>query len=195
VTRVTLNLLIRIFTSGHPDDGHSFLYRTLVPIPLKEYNPSHMGRNAADPDAFLLAAAAANHRQWFRARGEPMGIWSLGRNDALGVRLVARGYELGWRPHWMGVDLEAEPKVQGRGIGLALTNAALRAAWERGCRAAVLNATPAGERLYARAGFRSLGRGQTWWPSGDPAPTERQIAITEAIGFGAVEAMEGLGPG
>ena len=217
-----------------------------------------MGRNAADRDAFLLDAVAENHRHWFRARGGENGIWSLGRNDDLGVRLVARGFEWGWRPHWMGVDLKAEPeleaafavepaappfaktlpyrddaplprgaihlgvrlreklvgqvvvvpldgvagiysmgvapKAQGRGIGLTLTKAALRAAWEHGCHAAVLNATAVGERLYARAGFRSLGWGQTWWPSGGPAPTERQITITEATGFGDIAALETLGP-
>jgi GNAT superfamily N-acetyltransferase len=217
-----------------------------------------MGPNAADRDAFLLVAVADNHRRWFRARGGENGIWSLGRNDALGVRLVARGYEWGWRPHWMGVDLEAEPRVgsdfaveraeppfaktlpyrdegalppeaihlglrlgenvvgqvvvmpldgvagiysmgvaptvQGRGIGLALTKSALRAAWEHDCRAAVLNATAAGERLYARAGFRSLGWGQTWWPSSGAMPTERQAAITEAVGFGDIPALDALDP-
>jgi GNAT superfamily N-acetyltransferase len=233
--------------------------RTLVLVPLKEYNPSHMARNQADRDARLLDAVAANHRHWFRGRGDANGgIWSLGRNDALGVRLVARGYEWGWRPHWMGVDLECKPeptgdfevepavppfaktlpyhddlplppeaihlgvrlrkkvigqavvlpldgvagiysmgvapKVEGRGIGVALTKAALRAAWDRGCTAAVLNATPAGERLYARAGFRSLGWGQTWWPAGGPPPTERQTAITEAVGFGDLGALAELQP-
>jgi GNAT superfamily N-acetyltransferase len=206
----------------------------------------------------LLRAVAENHRRWFRERGGVNGVWSVARNDELGVRLVARDFEWGWRPHWMGLDLDEEPreagdfavrpaeppfartlpylddlplpdaavhlgvrlrekvvghvvvfplegvagiysmgvapKVQGRGIGLALTIAALRAAWERGCRAAVLNATPAGERLYARAGFRSLGWGQTWWPSGRPAPTERQIAITEAVGFGDLAALDALAP-
>jgi GNAT superfamily N-acetyltransferase len=86
------------------------------------------------------------------------------------------------------------PKAQGRGIGLALTKAALRAAWDRGCEAAVLNATAAGERLYARAGFRSLGWGQTWWPAGGPAPPERQSAITEAVGFGDIDALVVLDP-
>jgi GNAT superfamily N-acetyltransferase len=218
-----------------------------------------MGRNAADRDAFLLAAVAENHRHWFRARGGGGGgIWSLGRDDELGVRLVARGFEWGWRPHWMGVELDAEPQVgsgfevapaeppfartlpyrddvplpaaaihlgvrlrqkvvgqvvvlpldgvagiysmgvapkaQGRGIGLALTKAALGTAWEHACSAAVLNATPAGERLYGRAGFRSLGWGQTWWPSGGPTPSERQIAIAEALGFGDIPALESLDP-
>jgi GNAT superfamily N-acetyltransferase len=217
-----------------------------------------MERNQADRDARLLKAVADNHRRWFRARDGENGIWTVARNDALGVRLVARGYEWGWRPHWMGIDLErapkptgdfkvepaappfaktlpyreegplpseaihlgvrlrekligqvivlpldgvagfysmgVAPKVQGRGIGLALTNAGLRAAWERGCTVAVLNATPAGERLYARAGFRSLGWGQTWWPTGDPAPSERQIAITEAVGFGELSALEAFDP-
>jgi ribosomal protein S18 acetylase RimI-like enzyme len=217
-----------------------------------------MRRNSADRNAELLAAVADNHRHWFHARGGEGGIWSIERDDDLGVRLVARGYEWGWRPHWMGVDLEGEPaigsdyeveraappfartlpyreegalppeaihlgvrlrekvvgqvvvlpldgvagiysmgvapKVQGRGIGLALTEAALREAWRLDCHAAVLNATDAGERLYRRAGFCSLGWGQTWWPSGGPVPDERQIAIAEAVGFGDLTALKVLDP-
>jgi GNAT superfamily N-acetyltransferase len=235
-----------------------------------------MGRDRADLNGRLLDAVAASHRSWFAARGSlwvlvdgeaelsgllrAEGVWSLRRDDALGVRLVARGFEWSWRPHWMGVELDSEPeetgdfevipaappfaktlpyreegplpegaihlgvrlreklvgqvivlpgddgvagiysmgvvpKVQGRGIGLALTRAALRAAWRSGCRAAVLNATPAGERLYARAGFRSLGWGQTWWRhAGGAEPSERQVALAEAIGFGDVDALEALAP-
>lgn len=203
-----------------------------------------------------------------------IGVWSPRRDDELGVRLVARGFDWGWRPHWMGAELSGEPpaegdlgdgagasaepesrggfvvepaeppfarslpyhedgplpreaihlgvrlrqkvvgqvivlpldgvagiysmgvapKVRGRGIGLALTKAALRAAREAGCEAAVLNATPAGEWLYARAGFRSLGWGQTWWYSRGPAPSERQIALTEAVGFGDLGALGALAP-
>ena len=234
------------------------------------------GRNQADPDKRLLRAVAASHHRWFRSRDEgrvlidgaadiealasASGVWSLRRDDALGVRLVARGFDWGWRPHWMGIELREEPaapesfeivpagppfaktlpyrekgplpdggvhlgvrlreklvgqvivlpgddrvagiysmgvvpKVQGRGIGIALTQAALRAAWDHGCEATVLNATPDGERVYSRAGFRSLGWGQTWWRSPDePAPTERQIAIAEAVGFGDVGALARLEP-
>jgi ribosomal protein S18 acetylase RimI-like enzyme len=243
---------------------------------------------SAGRDGRLLRAVAENHRRWFRERGEAncfpeagldveefvrgvregdlpaIGVWSLGRDDELGVRLVARGFDWGWRPHWMGVELDEEPealadiaaqsgfevelatppfattlpyredgplpegaihlgvrlrekvvgqvvvfpldgiagiysmgvapKAQGRGIGLALTRAALRTAWDAGCRAAVLNATPAGELVYARAGFRSLGWGQTWWYARGPEPTARQIALLEAVGFGDVAALEALGP-
>jgi GNAT superfamily N-acetyltransferase len=262
--------------------------RTLVLVPLKEYNPVLMRRSRADRDTELLRAVAANHRWWFRERGEAsclvgadadaevlvreargrgaggFGVWSMERDDALGVRLVARGFEWGWRPHWMGIDLDEDgagagdsapesrfevtaaeppfaktlsyrdelplpdgavhlgvrlrekivgqaivlpldgvagiysmgvvPKVQGRGIGLALTHAALRAARERGCEAAVLNATDAGESLYARAGFRSLGWGGTWWYSPAPEPSERSVALMEAAGFGDVAALERLAP-
>jgi GNAT superfamily N-acetyltransferase len=217
-----------------------------------------MGRFPGDKDGRLLSAVADNHREWFRSRGGTNGIWTMDRNDALGVRLVARGYEWGWRPHWMGIDLDGEPeapsgfevrpaeppfantlpyvedlplppgaihlgvalrvkvvgqaivlprdgvagiysmgvvpKVRGRGIGMALVRAALRAAWDAGCDAAVLNATPEGERLYARVGFRSLGWGQTWWPEAGAEPTERSIAIAEAVGFGDLAALEALAP-
>jgi ribosomal protein S18 acetylase RimI-like enzyme len=236
-------------------------------------------------DERLLRAVADNHRRWFAARAEAsclvgtdpdvgelvraawertadgddgFGVWSPGRADRLGVGLVARGFEWGWQPHWMGIELDRDPgpvgdfevaaaeppfaktlpyreegplppeaihlgvrarghvvgqvivlpsggvagiysmgvapKAQRRGIGLSLTRAALRAAREAGCDAAVLNATADGERLYTRAGFRSLGWGQTWWFRRGPEPTPRQIALAEAVGFGDLAALEALAP-
>jgi ribosomal protein S18 acetylase RimI-like enzyme len=32
--------------------------------------------------------------------------WSLARDDALGTRLVARGFGWGWQPHWMALDVD-----------------------------------------------------------------------------------------
>src|ERR1700760_3673040 len=68
-----------------------------------------MRRNSADRNAELLAAVAANHRHWFHARGGENGIWSVEHTDAPGVRVVPGGYEWGGRPHWRGIDLDAEP--------------------------------------------------------------------------------------
>ena len=45
-----------------------------------------------------------------------------------------------------------------RGLGTALTALHLHRARERGCRTASLQATEAAERMYARVGFRDLGR-------------------------------------
>jgi GNAT superfamily N-acetyltransferase len=50
-----------------------------------------------------------------------------------------------------------------RGLGRAITSAACDEALRRGCRHVVLNATGDGELLYRALGFRSLGRGRTWW--------------------------------
>jgi GNAT superfamily N-acetyltransferase len=211
---------------------------------------------APDPDALIAA---------IRAHDCPgVGYWSLGADDRVGVRLVARGFGWGWRPHWMAIDLdEADrfapspelrfsvraasapyartlpyapadgipdppgifrlgvrlrekligqiainplggvagiysmgvvPRVRGRGIGTELTRTACRLAIQHGCRHAVLNATDEGERVYRRVGFRSLGWGQTWWYFRRPEPTARAIELTEAIGFGDVEALAALAP-
>ena len=57
---------------------------------------------APDPDALLAAIRAHD------CAG--VGYWSLGADDRLGVRLVARGFGWGWRPHWMAIDLEDEER-------------------------------------------------------------------------------------
>lgn len=189
-----------------------------------------------------------------------VGCWSLSADAELGTRLVARGFQWGWRPHWMAIDLDhsspgpmpgsfevapatppyartlpyapggpdprgtyrlgvrlagkvvgqvvvnpagdvagiysmgVAPRARRRGIGEALTRAACRLAAEQGCRHAVLNATEEGTLLYLRAGFRSLGWGQTWWYFRRPEPTPREIALIEAIGFGELAALDALAP-
>ena len=50
-----------------------------------------------------------------------------------------------------------------RGLGTALTLAALELGRTAGCAIATLNATPEGEVLYRQLGFRFVGLAQTWW--------------------------------
>jgi GNAT superfamily N-acetyltransferase len=123
---------------------------------------------------------------------DPPGVFRLGvrlREKVIGqIAINPTGAVAGI--YSMGVA----PRVRGRGIGLTLTLAACRLAIRHGCRYAVLNATDDGERVYGRAGFRSLGWGQTWWYSRSAPPTARQTALTEAIGFGSISALESLSP-
>jgi GNAT superfamily N-acetyltransferase len=187
-------------------------------------------RTASGPALDALIAGA-------RERGAcGIGCWVSGLEpyDALAERLVARGFEWGWQPHWMAIDLarlpldEEDPRVslvdevpeyddygkglmalarvrpprswhavarvdgayaghawahliggrlgsagiydvdvlyghRRRGLGRALTLAVCRTAAAAGARMATLNATGEGALLYRALGFRSLGRGQTWW--------------------------------
>lgn len=50
------------------------------------------------------------------------------------------------------------PSARRRGVGSALTLVPMLAAQDEGCRAAILHATPDGERLYPRMGFREYCR-------------------------------------
>jgi GNAT superfamily N-acetyltransferase len=48
--------------------------------------------------------------RWARGRGaRGMSCWSLTEDHALGVRLLARGFEWGWEPWWMALDLARLP--------------------------------------------------------------------------------------
>ena len=60
-------------------------------------------------------------------------------------------------------DMGVVESERRRGIGRALTIAALRLAGSQGCGTATLNATPEGELLYGTLGFRLVGVAQTWW--------------------------------
>jgi ribosomal protein S18 acetylase RimI-like enzyme len=124
--------------------------------------------------------------------GDPPGTFRLGvrlRRKVIGqISVNPRAGVAG--VYSMGVA----PRARGRGIATELTRAACRLAIDHGCRHAVLNATDEGERVYRRVGFRSLGWGQTWWYFRRPAPTVRETVLTEAIGFGDLEALEALSP-
>ena len=54
------------------------------------------------------------------------------------------------------------PEAQHKGIGAELIRRALREARARGCQTTSLESTAAGERLYTKLGYRSLGRYRRW---------------------------------
>lgn len=91
-------------------------------------------------------------------------------------------------------DCWVVPWARRRGIGSALTAAAVARAEESGCRVVVLNATDMGEPMYRRVGFRSGGWGQTWWlverQLRAPQPDAVMIRFVEAIGRGDVDALD-----
>ncbi|MGJ6980637.1 GNAT family N-acetyltransferase [Aestuariimicrobium soli] len=86
-------------------------------------------------------------------------------------------------------NVGVRPDHRRRGIGLALTRAAMRAAREAGATTMGLNSTPMGAGVYARAGFVRVGTGATWMRSSprwadDPPAAQRELV--RAIGAGEV---------
>ena len=153
-----------------------------------------------DADA-LLAAAAANHRSWFRRLAQATGgtiergadldlvvdgeghatiafpppaartperiaylleratalgaqtaaCWSLEPDPALGVELLARGFEWGWQPHWMAIALDDARRRRPAhevvaGDAAAPAHAPARRARRRGVRSAAFGQPVAGHR-------------------------------------------------
>lgn len=116
----------------------------------------------------------------------------LRRNRVIGmgaVNLDARGPRAAANLFNLGVD----PAARGRGIGTALTLAALAIARQDGAVGLGLNATPDGERVYRKLGFRSIGSGQTWFL---PAarlrhpPDDETVAFGEALARGELAALD-----
>lgn len=90
-------------------------------------------------------------------------------------------------------NLGVDPAVRGRGIGTALTLAAMQAAQEAGALGIGLNATPDGERVYRKLGFRTTGHGQTWSMSSARLrhqPDDAAIAFAEALAYGETDDLD-----
>ena len=98
------------------------------------------------------------------AGGQPRRVWHLGAwrdGRSVGHALLnVSGGRLGVGGIY---DMGVADDERRRGIGRALTLAALALASAQGCAFATLNATPEGELLYRTLGFRSVGVAQTWW--------------------------------
>lgn len=89
-------------------------------------------------------------------------------------------------------DTNVEEPFRRQGIGTALTVIACQQLRQDSCQHVLLNATPMGQPVYQRAGFRLLGEaGQTWWMmpdriEGDP-PSSHEIEFVEGIGTGDLD--------
>lgn len=82
------------------------------------------------------------------------------------------------------------PDAQNQGIGRAVSLAACYAARKLSANYAVLNAAT---HIYDRIGFKTVGRGQTWWLERERLlhpPSAEEIAFAEAIGTGDLSALE-----
>jgi GNAT superfamily N-acetyltransferase len=60
------------------------------------------------------------------------------------------------------VLVATDPGLRGRGLSTRLLGAALGEARDRGMRTSSLQASAAGEPVYARLGYRSFGRMHMW---------------------------------
>ncbi|MGN6486074.1 MAG: GNAT family N-acetyltransferase, partial [Thermomicrobiales bacterium] len=90
-------------------------------------------------------------------------------------------------------NLGVDPDARGRGIGTALTLAALAVARQDGAVGLGLNATPDGERVYRKLGFRTIGAGQTWFLSAARLrhlPDAATIAFAEALAQGDLAMLD-----
>jgi GNAT superfamily N-acetyltransferase len=110
-------------------------------------------------DGDRIAAVRANLAAVHPRRVWHIGAWREGRPVGHATVNVTTG-RLGVAGIY---DMGVASKERRRGIGTALTLAALQLAGSQGCAAATLNATPEGELLYSALGFRSVGVAQTWW--------------------------------
>lgn len=94
-------------------------------------------------------------------------------------------------------NVAVHPRARRRGIGRALTAAAMQVAQEAGATEMGLNATREGLALYEGLGFRHIGEGMTWLlpgPRSRIVPDPRDVAVAEALGRGDLPALEGMPP-
>jgi ribosomal protein S18 acetylase RimI-like enzyme len=139
-------------------------------------------------------ATAARVRDAMVAR-EPRRMWHLAawRGDRVIGHAVLH-VPAGADPVAGLFDVGVVADERRRGIGRALTLAALRHAADLGCAHALLNATGEGEALYRTLGFSPLARGQTWWLQDalHDLPSAQETAFVEAIGFEDMRRLDEL---
>ena len=116
--------------------------RVAITAEVPEYRP--------EGQQLLSLVNAADARAWHavaRLDGHLAGrAWAFAREDIAGI-----------------YDMDVWPRYRRQGLGRALLRSLCAAACVAGAQAAVLNATPDGERLYSAEGFVRIGTGMTYW--------------------------------
>ena len=120
-----------------PDDD-----RVVITTEVPEYGP--------EGQRLLSLVDAPEARAW-HAVARVDGRFA-GRSWAFAPREIAGIY-----------DMDVWPGFQRQGLGRALLRTVCATACAAGAHAAVLNATPDGERLYSAEGFVRIGTGITYW--------------------------------
>jgi GNAT superfamily N-acetyltransferase len=136
-------------------------------------------RVAADPadgvaleDAIAAVALAAPRLDpeavMLFLRSLPSQTHLLAAVDAGGCVRATSGWQLSGR-HARVILVDTDPAWQGRGVGTAMTSAALHSARLRGAREATLDASAAGRSIYLRLGFELVSQTTRFVPATTPA--------------------------
>jgi GNAT superfamily N-acetyltransferase len=150
-----------------------------------------------DPGDVGAALALSVEAGWDQTAEDWALMLRLGRAFGVraGDRLVASALALPYPPRfgWVSMVLVHEP-YRRRGLGTRVFEAAVAALRDRGL-VPMLDATPAGEPLYASLGFRAVERLTRWRgrgagtapPSGDPLGETELVAVSrlDREAFGA----------
>ena len=139
---------------GHPpdDSGHMLSLPSRRPL-LRPMTAA----DVAPVTSAILAADWGDRRAWFEfAVGHPGCDAVVAEVDGIvvGTGVTTRNGSVGWiGTIWVAAAL------RGQGLGRILTQATMDVAEAAGCRTLVLVATPSGQPLYERMGFRV----RTWY--------------------------------
>src|SRR5262249_36285856 len=95
---------------------------------------------------------------------------------------------------WIGLVF-VSPELRGRGLGAAMTRAALGRLHELGCRSVLLAATELGEPIYRRLGFTVTGSYSMFSlqrprPTLDSTPTDPRVRQMQPADFAAIAALD-----
>lgn len=177
-----VNIEIRLAT---PADREEILANPAIPYLDSDQLATMLALGESTPDStgpVIRVVIARESGLLRRSRIVGMGAVNLDDHGTSERPIAANLFNLG-----------VDPEARGRGIGTALTLAALAVARQDGAIGLGLNATPDGERVYRKLGFHSVGSGATWFLPGARLrhlPDAATIVFAEALAQGDLAALD-----